>query len=409
MLEKREREVPGKDWDMYSNFEFYAPTKIVFGKGAEENAGKMVKAFGGTRVLIHYGSQSALRSGLIGRVQKSLDAEGLYHVELGGVVPNPHLGKVYEGIELGKKEGIDFILAVGGGSVIDSSKTIALGLANPEDDVWDYYIGKKTTDKSLPIGCILTLAAAGSEMSGGAVITNEKNGLKRDYGSDCMRSKFSLLNPELTMTLPAYQTSCGVADILMHTMERFFNLCDNMEMTDRISVTLMRNVMKYAKVLMKEPDNYKARAEIMWAGTLSHNDLTGCGCAGGDWATHNMEHEMGGMFDVAHGAGLAAIWGSWARYVYKAAPERFVKFALEVMGVMPGDHDEDTIESGIQAMERFYHQIGMPVNMRELGIEPTEEQIAFMAASCEEKAGGANGQVIPLKKEDMEKIYRMAL
>lgn len=394
---------------MYSNFDYYAPTKILFGKGTEEQAGRMVKEYGAGKVLIHYGGKSALSSGLIGRVEKSLDAEGIAHVSLGGVVPNPHLGKVYEGIELGKREGVDFILAVGGGSVIDSAKTIALGIANPEDDVWDYFIGKNSTDRGLPVGCILTIAAAGSEMSGGAVITNEENGLKRDYSAQCMRAKFSLLNPELTMTLPAYQTSCGAADIMMHTMERFFNRCDNMEMTDRISVTLLRNVMKYARILMKEPDNYKARAEIMWAGSLSHNGLTGCGCEGGDWATHNMEHEMGGMFDVAHGAGLAAIWGSWARYVHHAAPERFVKFALEVMGTAPGDNDEETIENGICAMEAFYHEIGMPVNMRELGIAPTDEQIAFMAKSCEEKAGGANGQVIPLKKEDMEQIYRMAL
>ncbi len=394
---------------MYSNFEFYAPTQIVFGKGTEKNAGKMVKLYGGTKVLIHYGSQSAERSGLLNQVQKSLQAEGISYVSLGGVVPNPHLSKVYEGIDLGKAEGVDFILAVGGGSVIDSAKTIALGLANPEDDVWDYYIRKKKTNKSFPVGCILTIAAAGSEMSDGAVITNEKNGLKRDYASECMRPKFSLLNPELTMTLPAYQTFSGITDILMHTMERFFNRCDNMEMTDRISVTLLRNVMKYARILVNEPTNYKARAEIMWAGSLSHNDLTGCGCEGGDWATHNMEHEMGGMFDVDHGAGMAAIWGSWARYVYKAAPERFVKFALEVIGVKQGSNDEETIENGISGMETFYHEIGIPTNMRELGINPTEEQIRFMAASCEEKSGGANGQVVPLKKEDMEKIYRMAL
>ena len=394
---------------MYSDFTFYAPTKILFGKGAELNAGKMVKEYGGSRVLVHYGSQSAIRSGLLERIEKSLEAEGLFYVTLGGVVPNPHLGKVYEGIRIGREEGVDFILAVGGGSVIDSSKAIALGIANPEDDVWDYFIGKKSTNKSLPAGCVLTIAAAGSEMSGGAVVTNEKNGLKRDYGAECMRLKFSLLNPELTMTLPAYQTACGAADILMHTMERFFNQCDNMEITDRISITLMQDVMKYARILMTEPENYKARAELMWAGSLSHNDLTGCGCEGGDWATHNMEHELGGMFDVAHGAGLAAIWGSWARYVHKAAPERFVRFALEVMGAARGADDEETIENGIRAMESFYHEIGMPVNLRELGVAPDDKQIAFMAASCEEKAGGANGQVIPLKKEDMEKIYRMAM
>ncbi len=394
---------------MYSSFEYYTPTKMIFGKGAEDRAGEMVKAYGATKVLIHYGGGSAVRSGLLGRVEKSLEDAGIAYTTLGGVVPNPHLDKVYEGIELSRREGVDFILAVGGGSVIDSSKAIALGLANPEDDVWDYYIRKKTTDKAFPIGCILTIAAAGSEMSNGSVITNEKNGLKRDFGGECLRSKFSLLDPELTMTLPEYQTSSGAADILMHTMERFFNRCDNMEITDAISIGLMRTVMKYTKILVDHPDDYSARAELMWAGSLSHNDLTGCGCEGGDWATHNMEHEMGGMFDVAHGAGLAAIWGSWARYVHHAAPDRFVKFAVEVMGVTPGADDEETIEKGIQAMEAFYHEIHMPTSMKELGIAPTPEQIAFMAQSCEDKAGGANGQVVPLKKEDMIKIYNMAL
>ena len=394
---------------MYSDFEYYTPTKIIFGKGAEKKAGEQVKAFGGTKVLIHYGGTSAVRSGLIDRVKKSLEDSGIGYVLLGGVVPNPHLGKVYEGIELGRKEGVDFILAVGGGSVIDSAKTIGLGIANPGTDVWDCFVGKASLQTSVPVGCILTIAAAGSEMSGGAVITDEKNALKRDYSAPCMRSKFSLLNPELTVTLPAYQTSCGAADILMHTMERFFNRCDNMEITDAISISLMKTVMKHALILREEPDNYKSRAELMWAGSLSHNGLTGCGCEGGDWATHNMEHEMGGLFDVAHGAGLAAIWGSWARYVHHEAPGRFVSFALDVMGAEPGADDEETIERGIQAMEQFYRQIGMPTNMRELGIAPTDGQIAWMAASCETKAGGANGQVIPLKKEDMEKIYRMAL
>ena len=394
---------------MYSNFEYYAPTKVVFGKGEEKQTGKLVKESGGTKALIIYGGKSAVRSGLIDRVKASLDAEGTGFAELGGVVPNPHLEKVYEGIELGKHEDVDFILAVGGGSVIDTAKAVAAGIANPDDDVWDYYIRKKTTDRALPVGSVLTIAAAGSEMSGGSVITNEKNGLKRDFGGNCLRPKFTVVDPELTLTLPPYQTSSGAADILMHTMERFFNRAENMEITDNISIALMRTVMKYAKLLVKEPDNYRARAEIMWAGSLSHNDLTGCGTEGGDWATHNMEHEIGGMFDVAHGAGLAAIWGSWARYVHKAAPDRFVKFAVEVMEVDRGADDEETIERGIRAMEQFYRDINMPTNMKELGVEPTEEQIAFMAASCEEKAGGANGVVVPLKKEDMISIYRMAL
>ena len=394
---------------MYSSFEYYTPTKIIFGKDAELEAGSQLKKAGAKKVLIHYGGKSALKSGLIGRVRESLEGAGIAYTELGGVVPNPHLGKVYEGIELGKKEGVDFILAVGGGSVIDSSKAIAAGLANPDDDVWDYYIHRKTTDRALPVATVLTIAAAGSEMSNGSVITNEKNGLKRDFGGEFLRPVFSLMNPALTLTLPAYQTSSGAADILMHTMERFFNQSDNMEITDSISTALMKTVMKYTKVLVDNPSDYKARAELMWAGSLSHNDLTGCGCDGGDWATHNMEHEMGGMFDVAHGAGLAAIWGSWARYVYDAAPHRFVKFALDVMGVEEGGTGKETIERGICAMEDFYRQIHMPTNMKELGISPSKEQIRFMAASCEEKTQGPNGAVKPLHKEDMEKIYTMAL
>ena len=394
---------------MYSNFEYYAPTKVVFGRGAEKEAGRLIRKAGANKVLIHYGSGSAVKSGLLDRIKTSLDDAGVAHVELGGVVPNPHLGKVYEGIELGRREGVDFILAVGGGSVIDSSKAIAAGLANPEDDVWDYYIHNKTTDKALPVASVLTIAAAGSEMSNGSVITNEKNGLKRDFGGEMFRPVFALMNPELTMTLPPYQTSSGAADILMHTMERFFNRSDNMEMTDRISEAVIRTVMKYAKILREDPCNYEARAEVMWAGSLSHNDLTGCGTDGGDWATHNMEHEMGGMFDVAHGAGLAAIWGSWARYVRDGVPHRFEKFALDIMDVAPGSDREETIERGICAMEQFFRDIGMPVSMKELGIEPTREQIEFMAASCEEKTQGPNGAVKPLYKEDMIRIYEAAL
>lgn len=394
---------------MYCNFNYYTPTEVFFGKGAENMAGEKCAAINAKKVLIHYGSNSAKKTGLIDRVKNSLEKSGIKYAELGGVVPNPHLGKVYEGIELGKKEHVDLVLAVGGGSVIDSAKAIALGIANPMDDVWDYFLGTKSTDKAIPVASILTIAAAGSEMSSGAVITNEKNGLKRDYGCSCLRPVFSLLNPELTVTLPDYQNASGIADILMHTMERFFNRQDNMAITDAISIALLKNVMHYAKVLIKNPSDYKARAEIMWSGSLSHNDLTGCGTGGGDWATHNMEHEMGGMFDVAHGAGLAAIWGSWARYVCDAAPERFLKYAVEVMDVAPVGTDAEIIENGIRKMEQFYRDINMPTNMKKLGIAPTEEQIQFMAASCEEKTKGANGAVKPLKKEDMAIIYRNSL
>lgn len=393
---------------MYSNFGYYAPTKVVFGKDTQMQAGELVKEQNCKKVLIHYGGKSAVKSGLLDNVKTSLEEAGVSYVTLGGVVPNPHLSLVYEGIELCKKENVDFILAVGGGSVIDSAKAIGLGVVN-DCDVWDFYDRGKRAKACLPIGVILTIAAAGSEMSDGSVITNEKEGLKRAYDDDIMRPKFAIMNPELTMTLPPYQTSSGAVDILMHTMERYFNQSDNMEMTDLISEALMRNVMKYAKILVDEPTNYKARAEIMWSGSLSHNGLTGCGTNGGDWASHNLEHELGGMFDVAHGAGLAAVWGSWARYVNHGAKKRFGKFAVNVMGVTPSSNDDETIENGIAAMEEFYRSINMPTSLKELGIEPTKEQIEEMAQSCENGAGGTNGCVVPLKKEDMVKIYEMAL
>lgn len=409
MLRRKHRLFIKKGMDiMYQNFEYYAPTKVVFGQNTEHQVGDLVKKFDGKKVMIHYGGHSAFSSGLLDRVKKSLDDADIAYVELGGVVPNPHLSKIYEGIELGRKENVDFLLAVGGGSVIDSAKAIALGLANPQDDVWDYFIHKKTPDKSLPIASVLTIAAAGSEMSGGSVVTNEKNGLKRSCGGDFMRPKFAVMNPELTMTLPPYQTACGAVDIMMHTMERFFNQKENMEIVDSISVALMKNVMKYAKILMKEPNNYNARAEMMLAGSLSHNGLTGCATGGGDWATHDMEHELGGMYDVAHGAGLAAIWGSWARYVCHQAPHRFEKFALEVMEVEHGKSQDDTIEKGIKAMEDFYREIGMPTNIAELGVHPTDEQIRFMANSCAEAGGGKQG-VVSLTPNDIEKIYHNAL
>ena len=391
------------------NFNYYTPTRVIFGKETENQTGQLIKKAGGSRVLIHFGGQSAIRSGLIDRIKKSLDDAGIWHTELGGVVPNPRMEKVQEGIALGKDSRIDFILAVGGGSVIDSAKAIAYGLAEPDLDVWELFAHTRTAKACLPVASVLTIAAAGSEMSNSCVITNEKTGEKRSYNDDLARPVFAVMNPELTMTLPAYQTASGVADILMHTMERYFNHSHNMEITDVISEALMRNVMKYARILVDEPQNYEARAEIMWAGSLAHNGLTGCATGGGDWASHNLEHELGGMFDVAHGAGLAAIWGSWARYVNHAAKDRFEKFAVNVLGVVPEGTKEETIDKGIRAMEDFYRSIHMPTSLTELGISPTEEQIERMAASCEQASGGANGCVVPLKKEDMAEIYRMAL
>ena len=389
------------------NFQYYTPTKIVFGRGAEEQTGQLAAEQGCKKVLVHYGGGSVVRSGLLERICRSLDAAGISYVSLGGVVPNPRLSLVYEGIRLARKEQVDFILAVGGGSVIDSAKAIGYGVAN-EGDVWDFYEKRRTAKACLPIGVVLTIAAAGSEMSDSSVITKEEGWLKRGYSSNYARARFAVMNPELTMTLPKYQTASGCVDIMMHTMERYFNHSENMEMTDGISEHLIRTVMKNAKILMNEPDNYQARAEVMWAGSLSHNGLTGCGTGGGDWASHQLEHELGGMFDVAHGAGLAAVWGSWARYVMDAEPERFAKFAVNVMGVEPEAEKLKTAQKGIEAMEDFYRALDMPVCIGDMGIELTEEQMRELAEKCSHFGKRTIGCIKKLDQEDMYRIYKEA-
>ena len=390
------------------NFNYYAPTRVVFGKGTENEVGKLIKEQNCKKVLVHYGGGSVIRSGLLDRVYTSLGAEGIAYTTLGGVVPNPRLSKVREGIELCQREGVDFILAVGGRSVIDSSKAIGYGLTN-EGDVWDFYAKKRTASACLPIGTILTISAAGSEMSDSSVITNEDGWIKRGYSSNYCRCKFAILNPELTYTLPDYQTQSGCVDIMMHTMERYLNHSTNMEMTDGISEALIRTVMKNSRILKQDPTNYEARAEVMWAGSLSHNGLTGCGTDGGDWASHQLEHELGGMFDVAHGAGLAAVWGSWARYVYKDRADRFAKLAENVLMVPHDDNLEKTALAGIEAMEDYYRSVDMPTSLRELGIEPTEEQIQELADKCSFQNTRTIGKVKVLNREDIAKIYRMAL
>ncbi|MDE6971318.1 MAG: iron-containing alcohol dehydrogenase, partial [Eubacterium sp.] len=310
------------------------------------------------------------------------------------------------------KEQVDFILAVGGGSVIDSAKAIGYGMTNA-GDVWDFYEHTRQADACLPIGVVLTIAASGSEMSNSSVITKDQGMVKRGYNHDVCRPVFAVMNPELTMTLPAYQTACGCTDILMHTMERYFTNGGNMELTDVLAEGLMRTVMKHARILRDDPDNYDSRAEVMWAGSLSHNGLTGCGSDGGDFATHGLEHEIGGMFDVAHGAGLAAIWGSWARYVRKDCLDRFYRFAVQVMGVADAGSDTDAKDAvalkGIEAMEDFYRSIQMPTSLTELGISPTDEQLQTMAHMCSVAAGGVKGSAKKLKETDMLQIYRMAV
>lgn len=390
-----------------NNFNYYTPTKIVFGKGAEENIGSLVKGYACKKVLLHYGSGSVKKTGLLDRIVKSLEENGISYVTLGGVVPNPRLSLVYEGIELCKKEKADFILAIGGGSVIDSAKAIGYGVVN-EGDVWDFYMKKRAAKNCLPIGVVLTISAAGSEMSSSSVITNEKGWIKRGYGNDYCRPKFAVMNPELTMTLPQYQTESGCVDIMMHTMERYLNNGDNMELTDGISENLIRVVMKNAKILLNEPCNYKARAEVMWAGSLSHNGLTACGIESGDWATHQLEHELGGMFDVTHGAGLAAVWGSWARYVVDERPERFAQFAVKVMDVEEKEDVMETALKGIEKMEEFYRFVNMPTSLSELGIKPTEKQFRELAYKCSFNGERTIGCVKKLNQGDMYNIYKMA-
>ena len=391
---------------MNGDFTLYTPTKVVFGRGAENSAGAMVKAFGGTKVLIHYGSKSAQKSGLLKRIEDSLTAEEIEYVSLGGVVPNPRLEKVYEGVKMCRSYGVNFILAVGGGSVIDSAKAIAYALAEPEHDVRELYEHTRTPKACFPLGVVLTLAASGSEMSDSSVISYEDK--KRGVNSDLCRPKFALMNPELTMTLPAYQTAAGCSDILMHTMERYFVNGHRMEITDAIAEGLLRTVMHYAQVLRDDPENYEARAEIMWAGSLSHNGLTGFGNDAGDWACHRLEHELGALYDVTHGAGLTAVWPAWAKYVMKNCLHRFVRFAKNVMRIEPGATDEETAIRGIEAMADFFRSIGMPTNLSELGVHPSEDDRKLLAKNCAIATGGKIGSAMVLYETDMEAVYRLA-
>lgn len=390
------------------NFNYYTPTEVVFGNESESKTAQLIKRYGGTKVLVHYGGKSAERSGLLDELCRQLDAEGIRYVKLGGVVPNPRLSKVYEGIELCRKENVDFILAVGGGSVIDSAKAIAYGLAY-EGDVWDLFDGKAKAERCYPVGTVLTIPAAGSEMSCGCVITNENGSKKRAYDDDLSRPKFAVMNPERTYSLPAYQTACGIVDIMMHTMERYFSQDDDMTLTDELAEALLRTVKDSAYKVMKSPEDYRGRAQIMWAGSLAHNGLTGCGTTG-DFATHNLEHELSALFDVAHGAGLAALWGSWARYVYKENVSRFVRFAVNVMGVTNDFTDpESTALAGIEAMERFYKDLSMPTSIRELiGRDVTDEEIRLMVEKCSLGNTCTVGHFKTLDWHNMEEIYRMA-
>lgn len=386
-----------------NNFNFYSPTFFVFGKGRENETGKYVHRFGGQRVLIHYGSGSIIKSGLLDKVKHALDTAGIWYTELGGVVPNPRAGLVYKGIEICKKEKIDFILAVGGGSAIDSAKAIALG-AVYDGDFWDFYLGKRI-DKALPVATVLTLTAAGSEGSTGSVITHEKGMLKRAANSDLIRPVFSILNPELTCSLPPYQTACGITDMMAHVMERYFTNTHNVQVTDRMAEAILLTVIHEAPKVMQNPLDYDARANLMWAGMVAHNDLVGVGREQ-DWATHQMEHELSGLYDVAHGAGLAVMFPAWMKYVMHHDIERFAQFAVRVWGCSYDfQHPENTARQGIERYEQFLLSIGMPVRFKALGAKAEDIPVLVKQADLKNRTLGS---FVKLTEEDVKAIYELA-
>ena len=390
------------------DFKYFTPTEVAFGKDSEGRLADLVRKYGGTKVLIHYGGGSVVRSGLLESVKAKLDAAGIAWVELGGVVPNPRLSLAHEGISLCRAEGVDFLLAVGGGSVIDSCKVIGYGM-HYDGDVWDIYDGKYVPKACTPLGVVLTIPAAGSEMSDSAVITKDDGMVKRGYSNDLSRPKFAIMNPVRTFTLPPYQTAAGVTDMMMHTMERYFSHEDDMLLTDAVAEAVMRTVKQCGERVLDDPENYQLRAQIMWAGSLAHNDLTGCGSVW-DFATHSIEHELSATYGATHGAGLAAIWPHWAEYVLAENPTRFAQFAVNVLDV-PNDFKspERTARAGIAAMVDFYHRIGMPANLPELiGRPATEEEIAEMAFKATHGKTITLGGLKKLGYDDVVAIYRMA-
>ena len=388
------------------NFSFFSPTEFVFGKGVEAQAGDMIKKRGGTKVLVHFGGQSAVKSGLLDRVTASLDAAGLSYVTLGGVQPNPRSTLVYKGIELARTEKVDFILAVGGGSVIDSGKAIAVGVPY-EGDFWDFFCGKAKAETALNVGVVLTLAAAGSEGSKSCVITNEETKLKRGHGTELNRPKFALMNPELTYTLPAYQTACGATDIMAHVLERYFTNETDVDLTDRLCEAVLSAVVRAAPIALRNPSDYDARAQLMWASTLAHNDSCGLGREG-DWGSHQIEHELSAKYDVAHGAGLAVVFPAWMRCQLDHNPMRFAQLAVRVWGCqMDFEHPEKTAMAGIERFVRFLKDLGMPTTLAELGADPAD--IPALAANTKRNNGNKLGFFRPLDTEGIERVLRAAL
>ncbi len=387
-----------------NSFDFYSPTYFVFGQGREADAGEYVVKFGGSRVLLMYGGQSAVRSGLLARIEKSLDEKGLYVAKLGGVKPNPKSGLVYEGIELARKEGIDFILAVGGGSVIDTAKAIAMG-AVYEGDFWDFFTNKCPAD-ALPIGTVLTIAASGSEGSANAIITKEETLEKNAAEADCIRPKFSILNPELTESLPPYQTACGVTDIIAHAFERYFTNTPDVELTDRLLEGVLLTMLREGKRVMENPHDYGARANIMWAGMVCHNDVMGVGRKQ-DWNSHHLEHVLSAVYDCAHGAGLAVIMPAWMTYcAYHHDPMRLAQMATRVFGCqMDFANPLNTALEGIEKFKAFLKEIGMPLTMEEVGA--SRDSIDTLV-EMNHVGDGKTGGFVGLDAQAIREIYEMA-
>ena len=387
-----------------NNFVFQSPTKFVFGKDTENQVGELLVSTGAHKVLIHFGGGSVVRSGLLDRVRKSIADAGISFVELGGVEPNPKDTKVYEGIKLCREENVDFILAVGGGSSIDSAKAIAVGVPY-EGDFWDFYAGKAHAVKTLPVATILTIAAAGSEGSESSVITKVEGSLKRGYSEELMRPVFSILNPALTQTLPANQTAAGSADIMAHIFERYFTNTREVEVTDRLCEALLLTMLREVPIVLQNPDDYQARANIMWAGMVAHNNLIGVGREQ-DWSSHAIEHELSALYSIAHGAGLAVIFPAWMKFVMEHDVMRFAQLAVRVFGChMDYAQPEKTAREGIAKLEDFFRSCGLPTRMIDFG--GREEDIPYLAAHIG-IGGGTLGSFVKLTVKDVESIYRIA-
>ena len=386
------------------NFRFLSPTEIIFGKGTEGSAGEECKKYG-KKVLLHYGGGSIKKSGLYQKITASLKQSNVDFIELGGVQPNPRLSLVQQGIALCRQNSVDFVLAVGGGSVIDSAKAIAAGVLY-DGDVWDFYTGDAVPDKALPVGVVLTIPAAGSEASQSSVITKEEGMYKRPLDIDVLRPVFAIMNPQLTFSLPAYQTACGAADIMAHVIERYFTNVSHVELTDRLSEAVLKTMVNNTPIVLKEPENYDARAEIMWAGTLAHNDLLSTGRIG-DFASHMIEHELSAFNDVAHGAGLAVIFPAWMKYVYKHDIQRFAQFAVRVWNVEQAfDDPQKTVLAGIQKFEEFFKSIGLPTRLSEIGIG--KKDFRAIAEKCKRFDGDTVGNFVKVNTEDIVKILELA-